>query len=209
MDSSKKRFKHIKAVFSIITLIMFIAVLALAISLAVKYSRGDNIELFGHRLYFILTGSMEPKLNPGDVIISRGFRDGMDIKVGDTVTFVGETGAQEGKIITHKVIRAPFYDNGVIKLQTQGINNLLPDDPILLSSVTAVMVRKSSVFTFFFNLLSKPYGFVLIAGLPITAFIAGQTVRIVKNKRNKEADANESVDADKDTNGDANVEKSD
>lgn len=62
--------------------------------------------------YTVITGSMKPTINPGDIVIIRAATIDK-IKVDDVVTFY-----KEGDIITHRVIESP--STGIL---TKGDNN--------------------------------------------------------------------------------------
>lgn len=77
-------------------------------------------------LYTILTGSMEPNINPYDVIVDWAILKPTDIKIGDVITFVSTSSLTKGMTITHRVINIKEDQNGY-SYQTKGDANLSPD----------------------------------------------------------------------------------
>ncbi len=107
------------------------AVAALVFVLAsVLYTkaRGEVPNLLGYQLYTVQSGSMEPTLRVGAVIVSKTPADPAALTVGDVVTF--RTGG--GAVVTHRVIQR-LEDSGGIQYRTKGDNPVKSPDPELLT----------------------------------------------------------------------------
>ena len=87
-----------------------------------------------------------------------------------TVTFEG-SGTTDGMLITHKVIVAPTLEDGKLMLQTQGIANEIPDDPIDADRIVSIMVCKIPLLRGFYSFFFSPWGLLTIIGLVIFIFI--------------------------------------
>jgi signal peptidase I len=74
--------------------------------------------LFGGRSLTVMSGSMEPALGVGDVVITSGVHPA-DVRVGDIITFKDPEGT--GKLITHRVRRMRI-ENGTARVVTKGDN---------------------------------------------------------------------------------------
>lgn len=57
--------------------------------------------LAGHRSYTVMSGSMEPAIDTGDVVINQAIRPG-EARVGDVVTF--KDSSRAGELVTHRVV---------------------------------------------------------------------------------------------------------
>jgi signal peptidase len=79
--------------------------------------------VFGGRTFAVLSGSMEPTLRVGDLVLEKKVA-APDIHVGDIVTFRSPDDA--GKLITHRVRRVVIAD-GTVKVTTKGDANLSPE----------------------------------------------------------------------------------
>ncbi|CEO31871.1 signal peptidase I [Paraclostridium sordellii] len=104
----------------ILNIIIACIVVLLALNLITTKS-DEMFRLIGYRSYTVLSGSMEPKFYPGDIIITK-HKDKVDIKVNDIVTYRDN----KGVIITHRIIEET--DEGYI---TKGDNNNVKDAGIL------------------------------------------------------------------------------
>lgn len=163
-------------------IICWILILILAITMVIFLTtriQGNTPTVFGYTIFRISTGSMEPELMTGDVILDKVVDDETEISVGDVITFEG--GSQfDGKLVTHKVIKAPYTDeNGNIMLQTHGIANELDDTPISIDQVRAKMICKIPYIDTLYNLFLSPCGLLIMILLIILVFI-DEIINIVK-----------------------------
>lgn len=163
-------------------IICWILILILAITMVIFLTtriQGNTPTVFGYTIFRISTGSMEPELMIGDVIFDKVVDDETEIAVGDVITFEG--GSQfDGKLVTHKVIKAPYTDeNGNTMLQTHGIANELDDTPISIDQVRAKMICKIPYIDTLYNLFLSPCGLLIMILLIILVFI-DEIINIVK-----------------------------
>jgi len=131
--------------------ITVILLLLLATAMVQKIS-GNPPGFFGYHMMNVLTGSMEPEIMTGDAILVR--ECGADeVKLGDVVCYRGTSGVMTGRMITHKVVAAPYECDGEIWLQTQGTANLVPDDPIkgeqVYGKVVCRLLLIGKIYSFF------------------------------------------------------------
>lgn len=181
-------------------IVCWILIVVLAITLLIFLTtriQGNTPTVFGYTIFRITTGSMEPELMVGDVILDKVVDDETEISVGDIITFEG--GSQfDGKLVTHKVIKAPYTDsNGDIMLQTHGIANEIDDTPISISQVRAKMVCKIPYIDTLYNLFLTPSGLLIMILLIILVFI-DEIANIIKVLSGKDdtriQDINEIID---------------
>jgi len=87
-------------------------------------------QTFGGAGIIIETGSMSPRINPGDVVAVRPV-EFSQIQVGDIVTY-----AAEDALVTHRVVEVlPLVSGQPNRLITQGDANQVPDQPITEAQV--------------------------------------------------------------------------
>ncbi len=166
----KKVVKVAKIIVDVLCWILIaILVIAMVMTLNARLT-GSNPSLFGYSVYRVSSGSMEPELMVGDVILSKKIDDPMTLKVGDIVTFKGK-GELSGKLITHEVIVAPTEEDGKIMLQTQGVANDVPDTPIEADRLVSVMITKLGFMNVFYDVFYSPWGLLIIIGLILIVFI--------------------------------------
>ncbi len=140
---------------------------------------GGTPTVFGYSIYRVSSGSMEPELMTGDVILNKTVDDISALKVGDIITFEG-SGETEGMLITHAIIVAPHTgENGSIVLQTKGNANEVADAEITADSIKSIMICKipflDEVYTFFLS----PWGLLTFIGLLVLVFF-DEVINIVR-----------------------------
>ncbi|WBW98275.1 signal peptidase I [Oceanirhabdus sp. W0125-5] len=103
-----------------ILIICILLILAVIIYLNIMYSLDKEKipSIGGHRMLTVLSGSMRPVLEPGDIII---IKDNTHIDEGDIITF-----KSNNLIITHRVIEVISKENEVL-YKTKGDNNNVED----------------------------------------------------------------------------------
>ena len=139
---------------------------------------GVTPAIMGYTIQRVTSGSMEPELAVGDVIISKQVDDVSVLVVDDIITFDG--GSQyEHRNVTHRVVTAPYEDNGRIYLQTKGDANEIPDNPIYASQVQSKMIRKAPFLTVLYNFFLSPWGLIVFILLLLLIFF-DELINIVK-----------------------------
>ena len=176
----KKVFKGIGHALSIALVVLEVIMI---IFLVASKIQGNPPTIFGYQTYFIKTGSMQPELCPGDVIISKKY-DGGELDAGDNgdvVTFY-EKNDKTQMSITHRVIEI----NGD-EIITKGDANNKADDPITKDNIEAVMVYKTVLISKIYRVISTAWGFWLLIFTPIALLIVSEIVSLVGElKKEKE-----------------------
>lgn len=114
---------------------------------------------------------MEPRLEVGDIILSKKVDDITEIEQGDIITYYGESGEYAGKIITHEVVVAPHELDNTYYLQTKGIANDYPDPEIREDQVVGSMVCSLGFFSAVYNFFMTPLGLITVLGFLAILFI--------------------------------------
>ncbi|MGL6106961.1 signal peptidase I [Romboutsia sp.] len=115
----KKQSKISKIVNITLTIIFIILALNLLTTKSEKI-----FKVIGYRTYTVLSGSMQPKFYPGDMVVIK-HKNKTDIDINDIITFRDK----EGIIITHRIIEKT--NEGYI---TKGDNNNVQDSDIITSN---------------------------------------------------------------------------
>jgi signal peptidase len=118
-------------------------VLILAAAIGViqsEKSSGEIPGLLGFHLFSIESGSMEPTLNVGSIILSRRPGQPAGLRSGDIVTFKTAGGA----VVTHRIIEVLQDSYGGVSYKTKGDNPVNSPDQELLTPdrVISVYVTK-------------------------------------------------------------------
>ncbi|MGN1112517.1 MAG: signal peptidase I [Acutalibacteraceae bacterium] len=174
-----KAYKIARMIKNVICWVLFIVLAFTLIVFMTTRIQGNTPTVFGYSIFRISSGSMEPELMVGDIILDKEIKDESEISVGDVVTFEG-CSQFDDLLVTHKVIKAPYTDeNGNVMLQTKGVANEVKDDPIKFSQVRAKVICKVPYIDTLYNLFLSPSGLLIMILLIILAFI-DEIISVVK-----------------------------
>ena len=122
IEKRKQKEKVAKRIVSIIIYIIIIPLLVYNISLIIQAVTNPNKtpSFFGIKTYTIVSGSMEPELEIGDIVLVRE-TDKSDIKEGDIISF-----RQGQSVVTHRIIEIKENDEKQTYV-TRGDNNNIED----------------------------------------------------------------------------------
>ena len=116
----------IMTIIGIIICIILIPILIINITLIIKsHTNKDDVpKIGGYCPLIVLTGSMEPEIKDGDLIIVKQI-DGNDVKVGDVISFF-DPESTSNSVLTHRVTEI-INENGSLSFRTKGDANNTED----------------------------------------------------------------------------------
>lgn len=179
--------------------VILIAVFVTLITVFVSIGKGETPTVLGYRLYYVVTDSMTPNIVPGDVIISKKVTETSvrELQKGDIITYIAESGEMRGMAVTHRIYEGIHYDESVGEevVTTRGDKaGAALDAPVKLTSIEAVMVRKSAAMTAIYKLLKSGAGFALILIIPLAIMLVSLIVRLVIALKSNEPEGAENGD---------------
>ena len=140
--------KAIKLVFRILYQILIVLCFILILIIVLQKVTNSNGSIAGYRIFRVITGSMIPQYDVGEVVISKEINPNK-IKVGDDIVYMGTYGEYNGKIIMHEVIGIDKDEKGNnLNFHAKGLNaNSIP--PFIKTGVTGELVTPiSNPFSF-------------------------------------------------------------
>lgn len=168
--------KKLKKIFLILFLVLILLVTA---SVIFKRINGKQLSVFGYELYVVISGSMEPEIKTGSVVISSQ-KDIKEIKDKDIIVFKIDG---QSYPITHRVIEI-FNQNDEIEFQTKGDANNI-EDPFIITKEE----YKSKVLFFIPYLgyailfLQSPIGIITAILICFIIYITNLILRKNKSKK--------------------------
>ena len=178
-----------------------VAVLVICIGILVytgiSVRKNGYVKFFGYSFHIIQSGSMEPEIHVGELVVAKDC-DASTLKVGDDVVFKNEDSSSQmyGQFICHRIVE--IEDDGTI--WTQGVNE--KTNPIrdkVPSHPFAKKVGKSAFFGailgFFTNNRTIVFvvliaGVLVIAGIEVCSIIV-EANKIKTEKQNQKAKESE------------------
>lgn len=145
--------KRIKKIVFVILSILLGLILAFNIYnfISIKVMHKDLASINGYAMLEVVSGSMEPTILKGDIIIIN--TKDKDYKENDIITFRGK----EGEFVTHRILE--IDDKTMI---TKGDNNNSEDDPIKTSSIVGKYVTKINGGGRILSSFKNPFTMVMI-----------------------------------------------
>ncbi len=131
----------------------------------------ELIKLYNTAILVVLTGSMEPTIKSGEMII---IKEQTDYNVDDIVTYKED----RNFFVTHRIINK--YEN---KYETKGDNNNLVDEPIDKDQIEGKVIYHSKVCGFFILYLLKPITLIVIIIFIVKEFFGHIYVKGEKNEK--------------------------
>lgn len=173
--------KTFKILWDIIVKLVTLLIVFISLIIIVQKVTNNKESFFGYRIFRVQTGSMIPKYQIGDVILVKK-QDVDKIKVGDDVTYLGESSSVKGILITHRVIDIQEVD-GKKEFHTQGIANNLEDPVVYGNQINGVVQFKMPILTLLCKLLNNKYIFYFGAVLPLTLYIFFRVLKANYDKK--------------------------
>lgn len=177
----KKLFKVLKG---IINTVVVVFVLGFVLIVCLQRFSDNKFSFMSYRLFTVVTGSMEPKYNVGDVLIAKE-KDASEIKIGDAISYLGTKGNIKGKVVTHEVVDITVDENGEYLFHSKGIVNLVEDPVVHESQLYGVVIYKSRILSFIYSVISTDIGMFLFIVVPILYIVISEVVGVLIEKEEK------------------------
>ena len=177
--------KKIMSILKIALKVAF-AILFAAFVLMVCLQRfsGNKISFFNYRMFTVASGSMEPKYKIGDVLISKNV-DPSKVKVGDTISYLGNKGDFTNKVITHQVVDIAKDADGKYLFHSKGLANLVEDPIVHESQLYGVVVYKSIILSLVYKVVGTKFGLFVFIVLPLLYIIGSEIISAMLEKEEK------------------------
>ena len=182
MKSNQSKAKKIyNAVSTVIVALIFVFMIVVVAVMLVQKNNGGETELFGYRMYDVLTDSMSGTIEPGDVIMCKSVEDVNALQVGDIITFKAPNGNYNE---THRIIEIVKNDDGTVKyFKTKGDNAKEADKwELAPENVKAKYVKKSVFIGGLRRFMKHWYGYVTVVVIPLCVVFALIIAGFVKDK---------------------------
>lgn len=184
-------FKVVYGIFKAI-LLCFLALFALLVCM--QRVSNNTISLFGYRLFSVVTPSMAPKYNVGDVLLCEEVNVDT-LVVGDDISYLGAKGTYKGKVITHRIIKIEKDDDGKKVFYTKGIATKNVDPSITEEQIYGKVKGQVPFLTQLYSFISTKHGFYIAIFVPLVLLIGSEVIVTMVDKfRNKKLKKKEEVE---------------
>ncbi len=176
--------KICKIVRKIIGTIFTIFIIAFVLAVYLQRFSDNKISFFNFRMFTVVTPSMEPRYNVGDVLLSKEI-PASEVKAGDDISYVGRVGDVKDKIVTHEVRSVDQDTKGQYKFRAKGLNNIIEDPTVYEDQLLGVIVYKVKTLSFVYKIISTQIGFYLCIIVPLVGIIGYEIAITLSNSAEK------------------------
>jgi len=167
-----------KKVFNIIETILLIASCLICVFVLAQKFIFKNNGVFGYSIYVIVTSSMQPDLEVGDIILDKKV-DADKLKINDIITYIGMESDYKGKVITHK-IKNIIEEDGKKIFYTKGIVNNTVDPAVYEDQIYGKLVYKFKLISFISKIVRSKFGFIFIVFIPLIIISVKELINLKK-----------------------------
>ena len=194
--------KTFKFVISVIKFILTTLIIIIIGVILIQRFSNNNMSLGGYRIFTVVTESMVPKYQVGDVILIKE-EEKSKIQIGDDVTYMGKVGSYADKIITHQVINIENGKDGLLKFHTKGIANEDEDPLVSEEQIYGVVQAKLQIVTFLNGIINNMYGMYFLIIIPLAIIMFTE----FKAFKEEKIDYDEDDDEDLEDNQEKTIDK--
>lgn len=190
---TQTRWKKAGTLISNTFFVLLIAVtLLLAFFLLQSRLAGGEPCLAGYRLCYVKSGSMEPTLKIGSVILVRPLAEA-EIRVGDIITF---RGMNSSELVTHRVDRVAAEKKGLL-FYTKGDANKVQDTaPVTGQQLLGKVALAVPYLGYVLGYAGTPMGLLILSALALLIIAGGLIRTCTTGKKQRTQDAAGGVTAE-------------
>ena len=183
-------------IITLIKTICAIFLVLLVIVLAMQRFSNNQIAVGGVRIFNVVSPSMVPKYQIGDVVVTK-YIDPEELQIGDDITYLGKVDSYAGKAVTHQLIQVEETEEGKI-YHTKGIANPDEDPTIKADQIYGKVIYKTFLLSYIAKLMNNMTAFYLVVLIPLSILVVMQIIDIAKRRAEDEEDDDEDDDEDED-----------
>lgn len=176
-----------KIVYNLGKLCIFAFLLVFALIICMQRFSNNTISFLNYRLFSVITGSMKPVYEIGDVLLCETVEI-EDLKVGDDISYVGDDGTYKNKVITHRIIKIEQDEDGEPLFYTKGIATKTIDPVVRKDQIFGKITKNVTFLSALYKFISKPSGFYIAIFVPLIILISSEIVISMVEKRAKKKD---------------------
>ena len=186
-----KTSKYLKILGNILFYTILISLLSVSFIMVKSAKEGKQPTIMGNKFFVVLTGSMEPTIMTGDLVITKEISP-KEIKAGDIITF----GSLNSENITTHRVKEVINEEGKIKYITQGdANNVQDPNPVpeevLIGKVVKWIPKLGSIMSWMKSNLMIILGAIFaITALLVIGNVLIDRLKAIDEEEKEKVDAN-------------------
>ncbi len=189
-DKKKRKMpKALKIIGNIVYYIFFAFVTVILLLILVQRFSKNEMAIGGYRVFNVITESMVPEYEVGDVIISEEV-EAKNIELGDDVVYLGKEAPFKDLTVTHRVVDLNENEDGSYSFITRGIANNVDDPIIEESQIYGRIIYKVYSLSYISKAINNSYVFFFVIFVPITILVSIKIIQVKSEKIFEEYDNN-------------------
>lgn len=185
----KKGLKFLDALITIIKIICAIMLVLLIFALGMQRFSNNQMAIGGFRVFNVVTKSMVPKYQVGDIIVVKS-TDAEDLKTGDDITYLGKIDSFKNRVVTHQLVEIEETEEGTV-YHTKGIANDTEDPTITADQIYGKVVYKCIIISALAKLMNNMTLFYIVVFIPLAILITIQIKDFIEDRKESEDDDEE------------------
>ena len=153
--------KFLSFIWKIIYNLIVLNVILMCAFAVVQKTTDNRGSIGGIKIFTVVTGSMIPVYNIGDVLIVKDIAP-EELKVDDDIVYEGEKGSYRNKTITHRILEIAPKDDGNYRIITKGVANTAQDPEINQTQVLGKVIGKIPFVNWILRIITNIYAWALI-----------------------------------------------
>ena len=143
----------------------------------------NKLTLGGYSIYTIITESMVPKYNVGDMVIAKKIPI-TELKVNADIVYLGNKNDFAGKIVTHQIIEIEKKGNELY-FHTKGIANMIEDPLVEENQILGKVIMKGTILSLISKIVNNPYGFYFVIFVPFAILLVMEIIDFIEEKKER------------------------
>ena len=190
----EKRFlKKLPSIIGIVVCMLLAPILMMNLTIVIKSAiHPDKVpDFFGIKPFVVVTGSMEPAIYGGDLVITKTV-DPAKLKAGDVISF-----KNGNSVITHRIIELAEKEGTPAFITRGDANNTKDEDLISHSQVEGIYLFRIGKLGNLAMFMQTPAGMLIFVGIPLCGFIIYDIIRrrlAVQKEKSKDCEAQAEIE---------------
>ncbi len=184
MINKIKNNSFIKFLTTVGKIVLYIVIVLIVAIILIQRVSKNEVALGGYRLFTIISQSMKPVYNIGDMLFAKTVSP-EEIKIGDDVVYEGKVADFKGKTVVHRVIEKR-KTNGQYVFTTQGIANSGVDPEIGPDQIIGKIIYKSFILSIISKVVNNNFGFYFAVLVPTAILIVIEVVETIQERKKKQ-----------------------
>lgn len=188
-NEEKTTVRHrVFTVVGIVLCVVLIPILVINVTLIIKsYTNSDEVpKIGGYCPLIVLTGSMEPEIRSGDLIICKQI-DSEQVKVDDVIAFF-DPASNNNSVLTHRVVEV-IENAGSLSFKTKGdANNAADTELVPANNLVGIYKCKISGAGNVAMFMQTPTGLVICVVVPLVLLIGYDLLRRRRYEKQNQQD---------------------